>query len=72
MLMDVELRDQVWDLAEDFSSVKQSDPFVYSDTGAALAQKIGAGFNVSYNDVYGRGLSYHLMYAPPIVVLDLS
>ena len=55
------MRDQVWDMEEDFSLPSKNDPGLFVDTVQSIQVKLAAGFNVSYNDAYGRGLSYHLI-----------
>jgi hypothetical protein len=61
MMIRTELRDQVWDLVEDFSAPSTKNPTIFSSTLTCLQQKIAAGFPVSFNDYFGRTLAYHLV-----------
>lgn len=61
----IELRDQVWDLVDDFLAPRPSQPTLLSDGAISLAAKQSAGFNISFNDYFGRSLSYHLINDTP-------
>lgn len=48
-------------MQESFSLPKQNNPTLFTGTASALAQKVAAGFPVSFNDAFGRQLAYHLV-----------
>ena len=39
----------------------KADPGLFVNTIDSIQVKLAAGFNVSFNDFYGRALSYHLI-----------
>ncbi|KAK4701506.1 lysophospholipase, partial [Phenoliferia sp. Uapishka_3] len=55
------LRDDVWDMTENFFAPKQEDPTGVADAVASIGLKHKAGSPVSSIDAYGRILAYHLV-----------